>query len=96
VDARLLLPEGFDELEVTFRGYLSHAQVELADGRVVPVYFSEVTRLGQDLEILAANDEPFFAEPGLILLHDISLESMSRSVQVLARRGFFDAFRGSL
>jgi hypothetical protein len=91
--AQLLWPEGFDEraeVEAGWRGYLSHARVQLDDGRVFPVYFIDPVRLQQDLE---AAQPSMIAEVGLIVLPEITRTAMEAAVTFLAPRGFFEYFR---
>ena len=91
--AKILWPEGFDEraeVEAGWRGYLSQARVRLDDGRVFAVYFAEPGRLGQDLEEAQPS---IVAEIGLIVLPEITRETMEAAVAYLALRRFFEYFR---
>jgi hypothetical protein len=92
---QLLYPEGFgerDEIEAAERGYLSHVRVELDDGRRFAVFFIEPVRLRQEVEALAAQSL-CFAEVGLIVLPEVTRESIELAVADLIRRGFFEYFR---
>ncbi len=91
--ALLVWPEGFDEraeVEAEWRGYLSHARVQLDDGRLYPVYFTDPVRLAQDVE---AAQPPMVAEVGLIVVPEITRNTMEAAVAFLAQRGFFEYFR---
>jgi hypothetical protein len=79
-----------DAYEAQGRGYLSHVLVELDSGRLYPVSFYDPMRLGQDLEQLAGLGRPFLAEPGMIVVPEITPESMKTAVERLAGDGFFD------
>ena len=88
---RLLFHEGIDEraaFEMTLKGWVS-AQVATEDGAHYPVYFCDPVRLQQDLDERAAQGEPCLAEPGLIVLPEVTVEAAERAVQFLWRRGFF-------
>ncbi len=91
--ARLLLPEDFDEraeVEAELRGYLSHARVQLDDGRIFPVFFVDPVRLRQELE---DSDPPVFAEVGLIVVPDVTRRAMEAAVAFLACGRFFEFLR---
>jgi hypothetical protein len=88
---RLLLPADFDQraaFEITLKGWLS-AQVETEEGARYPVYFSDPVRLQQDLEEAQAQGAPCFAEPGLIILPEVTVEAAEQAVQHLWQHGFF-------
>jgi hypothetical protein len=88
---RVIFPEGFDErvaFEANLKGWLS-AQVELEDGACYAVYFSDPIRLQQDLEENVKLGKPCFAEPGLIVLPEVTVEAIQDAVQFLWEQGFF-------
>jgi len=92
---RLILPENFDEqarFEIPFKGWLS-AYVESEDGGRYPVYFSDPTRLQQDLEEELQLGKPYFAMPGLIILPEVTIEAIEEAVQLLWKQGFFAHLR---
>ena len=89
--ARVIFPEGFDERaasEARVKGWLS-AQVELEDGCRYAVYFSDPIRLQQDLAEAVESGRPCFAEPGLIILPEATVEAIQDAVQFLWKQGFF-------
>ena len=89
---RLILPTGFDErraFETPLRGYLSEACVETEDGLRYPVFFVDPVRLAQDLESVVQLGEVCLAEPGMIVVPEVNLETMEKAVQALWREGFF-------
>jgi|SRR5581483_2977028 len=93
VPPRLRFHVGFSEqdlYEAQQRGYLSHVLVELGDRRLYPVLFYDIVRLQQDLEESTKHGRPFIADPGMVVLPDISLDAMNQSVQKLYADGFFD------
>ena len=73
------------------RGWLGHAKVEQRDGSVYPVVFYDVVRLGQDLVDEVASGRGCIADPGLIVIPEVTLENMTVAVRRLTREGFFDA-----
>ena len=88
---RIIFPDGFDEratFELPLKGWLS-VHVELEDGYRYPVYFSDPVRLQQDLMEQVENGEPCFAEPGLIILPEVTLENINKAVQYLYQQRFF-------
>ena len=92
---RVIFPQDFDErlkFEMSAKGWLS-AQVELQGGSRYPVYFSDPVRLQQDLEAETELGRPYFAEPGLIVLPEVTLEAIQDAVQALGEQGFFDHLR---
>lgn len=92
---RLLLPTDFDEraaFEITLKGWVS-ARVEAEDGAQYPIYFCDPTRLQQDLDTLVLQGEPCVAEPGLVILPEVTVEAAEHAVQFLWRRGFFASLK---
>jgi hypothetical protein len=80
-----------DALETRDRGYLSHVFVELDQGRLYALFFYDSVRLQQDLEELAKQGRPFIADPGLIVVQEITLEAIREVVHQLSIEGFFDS-----
>ena len=78
-------------LEARDRGYLSHVMVKV-DDHLYPIYFYDPVRLRQDLEESAKHGSPILAEPGMIVLPEITLDAMENAVQLLCQQGFFDHF----
>lgn len=90
-DPRVIFPAGFDEraaFETPLKGWLS-TQVELEDGCRYALYFSDPIRLQQDLEEAVQSGRPCFAEPGLIILSEVTVKSIQDAVQFLWKQGFF-------
>jgi hypothetical protein len=90
--SKLLFVQEFSEREASEardRGYLSHVLVEV-DGRdLYPVFFYDPIRLRQDLEASAKTGRPYVADPGMIVLPDITIEAMEAAVRGLCAEGFF-------
>jgi hypothetical protein len=92
---RVILPAGFDEraaVETPLKGWLS-AQVELDDGCRYAVYFSDPIRLQQDMDDAVQNGRPCFAEPGLIIVPEVTVQSIQDAVQFLWQQGFFASLK---
>ena len=92
---RVLWPAGFDERAVVktpLKGWLS-ATVELDDGCRYAVYFSDPMRLQQDLEEAVRHGKPCFAEPGLIIVPEVTVQAIQDTVQFLWKQGFFASLK---
>ena len=88
---RVIFPAGFDEraaVEAPLKGWLS-VQVELVDGCRYTVYFSDPMRLQQDVDDAVHNGRPCFAEPGLIIVPEVTVQTIQDAVQFLWKQGFF-------
>src|SRR5579884_353129 len=89
-------PDWFDERaewEAESKGWLSGVTVELADGARYPVFFYDPVRLSQDLEADASQGRPYAAEPGMIVLRQVTRAAIGEAVDHLVRAGFFDHLR---
>lgn len=85
-------PEWFDarcEHETPLKGYLSDVEVCLEDGSRYKLYFTDLIRLQQTLEEDAASGRPYYTEPGLIVLPEVTTEAMRQAVSGLVREGYF-------
>jgi hypothetical protein len=94
--ARIIFPESLDERskqEMPLRGCLSHVLVELQDGRRYPVEFIDSVRLAQEVNDYVQFNIPCYAEPGLIILPEVTLERIEEAVQYLHRNGFFERLK---
>lgn len=88
---RVIFPEGFDEraaLEIPLKGWLK-AQVELEDSCRYDVYFSDLIRLQQDVDEEVKSGRPCFAEPGLIVVPEVTVRTIQEAVQFLWTQSFF-------
>jgi hypothetical protein len=84
---------GFNEQdahEARLRGYRSHVWVDVDDGSSYPVAFFDATRLSQELASEAQAGRPFLAEPGLIVVTEVTLENMEAAARKLVEEGFFE------
>jgi hypothetical protein len=91
----LLFSREFDDLEeydATSRGCLD-AKVQQQDGRTYPVTFYDCTRLVQDLEYEVSAGRMCIADPGMIVLPEVTLQNMLTAVRALTREGYFEHLR---
>jgi hypothetical protein len=92
---RVLWPADLDErarFELPFKGWLSVC-VEMEDGHRYPLYFIDPARLQQELEQSVSFGKPYFAEPGLVILPEVTVEAIEEAVQTLQKQGFFASLR---
>ena len=92
---RIIFPEGFDEraaFETPLKGWLN-AQIELEDGYRYAVYFSDPIRLQHDVDEAVKSEKPCFAEPGLIIVPEVTVKAIQDAVQFLWQQGFFASLK---
>lgn len=92
---RFHFPPGFDdraEFEMPAKGYLAGGVVETADGSY-PVTFFDPIRLAQDLELAAEHGPGVVAEPGLVVVSEVTREVILGAIAELLRQQFFDHIR---
>jgi hypothetical protein len=81
-----------EQFEAHSKGYLSTASVLLSSGWRIPVFFCDIVRLAQDLESAKETGRAFIAEPGMIVLDEVTRTNMENAIEHLAEEGFFDRF----
>src|SRR4051812_30351495 len=92
----LSFPDGFDEqaeFELPYRGYLPDVILEIEDGARYRLSFIDTVRLEQALTDNIRIGRHYFAEPGLIILPEVTTEAIQRAVQSLWVEGVFFANR---
>jgi hypothetical protein len=85
-------PQGYDdrlEFETPSKGYLRDVVVQLGDGSKYKLFFIDPIRLEQDLQADVANGREYYSEPGMVVLHEVTTESIRKAVSGLLRDGFF-------
>ncbi|BAZ08948.1 hypothetical protein NIES4071_07540 [Calothrix sp. NIES-4071] len=82
-----------DDEETLMKGYRSDGIVESPEGEVYPVYFRDPIRLQQDLEAEKELGSAFLAEPGLIILPEVTREAMENAVRQLWEQGYFESLK---
>jgi hypothetical protein len=88
----VVFPDWYDdraEFEFTAKGYLPDVEVRLDDGSRYRLFFYDPVRLSQDLDEEALNDKPYRAEPGLVVVPEISRDGIQKAVAGLWHDGFF-------
>lgn len=89
---QIRFPDWYDdraEWEAEQKGWLQGVEIELGDGSRYAVTFYDPVRLAQDLEEGVKWDRPFIAEPGLIVIPNVTRPAMNAAVESLAGSGFF-------
>ena len=71
------------------KGYLSNVRVRSAAGPTYVVNFIDPVRLQQDLAAEAEAGVPYFAEPNLVVLTEVTRDVIETAVNRLWDEGFF-------
>lgn len=91
---RLVFDHAVEDHTLAPHGYRGDVVVELADGEAFPVYFYEPEAIREELEArLQSGFGPFVAEPGLVVVPEITLANMKFSVLELLEIGYFTHLR---
>lgn len=96
---KLIFKEEFNErlaFDVAQKGWCGIAMVELPEGGKVDVFFYAPARLAQDLETDTRTGHPYVAEPGLIVVPEVTLPYMEVAVEQLYKQGYFKNFVPSI
>lgn len=72
------------------RGYLSHLEVELENGDRYPIYFVDPFTLKQVLEDEAKLGHPYFAEPGMVVLPEVTVDKAEEVLKNLLADELFE------
>ena len=81
------------EWEAPARGYLTGVEVHLPDGRRYALTFYDPVRLTQTLEDDGREGRSYFAEPGLVVLPEVSTGAIQAAVPGLLRDGYLDSLK---
>jgi hypothetical protein len=57
------------------------------------LYFSDLIRLQHDVDEAVNSERPCFAEPGLIILPEVTVQAIQEAVQSLWKQGFFASLK---
>ncbi len=90
---RLIFPYGFDkrdEFEAPQKGRYGPAVFELSESKRFVVNFYDPVLFQYLIEADKCCSPPWFSEPGLIILQEVTEENMRMAVKKLAEDGFFD------
>jgi hypothetical protein len=88
----IVFPKWYDaraEFETTAKGFLRGVEVWLENGLHHTLFFIDPVRLQQDLEADAQEGRPYYAEPGMVVLPEITADSVRRAVAGLWRDSYF-------
>jgi hypothetical protein len=89
-------PDGYDgrlEFETPSKGYLRDVMVHLDDGSSYKLFFIDPIRLQQDLQADVANGREHYAQPGMVVLPEVTTESIQKAVAGLLRESFFEQLK---
>jgi hypothetical protein len=78
------------EYEAPLRGYLSGVVVRMEDGSRYQLFFIDPVRLQQELTGYVGDEQPYFWEPNLVVLHRVTTETIRTAVEGLVRERFFE------
>lgn len=91
---RLVFAHDVDDRDMAPHGYRGDVVVEIADGEAFPVYFYEADAVREELESRSRSGfGRFVAEPGLVVIPEITLANMKSSVLELLEVGYFNHLR---
>jgi hypothetical protein len=91
---RLVLTYDVDDRDLAPHGYRGDVVVEFADGGAFPLYFYEPDAVREELDArLRSRLGQFVAEPGLVVIPEITLARMKSSVLELIEVGYFNHLR---
>jgi len=81
------------EWEIQQKGWFEQVVVRLPDGSTVPICFWDPIRLKQDLEADLKSGRSCIAEPGMIVIPQVTVKNMQAAVEELYNRGYFDRLK---
>src|SRR5262245_51419066 len=85
-------PDWYDEraeFETPLKGFLGGVVVRSEDGSSYELYFTDPVRLQQTLEDDTKAGRPYYTEPGLVVLPEVTTEAIRQAISGLWREGFF-------
>ncbi len=87
---RLVFAHDVADTDMAPHGYRGDVVVELGDGGVFPVYFYEPDAIREELDARTRSGfGQFIAEPGLVVIPEITLDRMKSSILELIEVGYF-------
>lgn len=88
---RLVFAYDVDDRDMAPHGYRGDVLVEFSDGEAFPIYFYEPNAIREELDSrISSGFGQFVAEPGLVVIPEITLAGMKSSVLELIEVGYFD------
>ena len=93
---RLVFAHDVDERDIAPHGYRGDVVVELVGGDSFPVYFYEPDAIREELDARRQSGfGQFVAEPGLVVIPEMTLAAMKSSVLELIEVGYFTHLKPS-
>lgn len=92
----IVFPDWYDsrgEYETSFKGYLPDVEVRLEDGSRYKLYFTDPIRLQQTLDEDASSGRAYYAEPGLVIVPEVTTQAIQQAVHGLLRDGYFRSLK---
>jgi hypothetical protein len=89
---QVVFPDGYDERgewEAKEKGWLQGVEIHFSSGAVHPLFFYDPVRLAQDSEGDAKRGQPFIAQPGMVVIPEITREAILEVIGALVDDGFF-------
>jgi hypothetical protein len=89
-------PDWYDdraEYEAPFKGWLDGVVVHLENGSRYRLCFYDPIRLQQTLKDDADSGRPYFAEPNLVVLPEVTTAAIQTAVSELVREHFFEQLK---
>jgi hypothetical protein len=91
---RLVFAHDVEDRDMAPHGYRGDVVIEFADGEAFPVYFYEPDAVREELDgRIRSGFGRFVAEPGLVVIPEITLDGMKSSVLELIEVGYFTHLR---
>ena len=83
--------DDYAQTDAKDRGYLPNVKVKTPGGGLYVVTFYDHVRLAQDIE-----EEKIIVEPGLIVVHEITLDVMHQALTYMLRTNYFSCLKPQL
>ncbi len=87
---QIVFPEWFDERgewEAKEKGWLQGIEIRFANGDIQPLFFYDPVRLAQDLEVESEQGRPFIAQPGMVVIPEVTRDAIQLAVAKLVEEG---------
>jgi hypothetical protein len=89
----IVFPDWYDEraeFETPSKGFLNEVLVRTPAGASYRLYFSDLVRLQQTMEDDAKRGRAYYTEPGLVILPEVTTDTIRAAVAGLWRDRFFE------
>lgn len=88
--------ESFTEADreiMTNRGLVLSVTVEVSCVHRYDITVMDINRVVQEFDGNVSRGWPFFAEPGLIIVPEVTVDAINVAVNALYKRGFFESLK---